>query len=471
MMLRFIQLTIILTFVVLITFLPALDFMPMSISYHDGQRLIEVGLLGLVLLYNAFGRFNNAHALQVEYKMRVGLLLLFALAIISALLALSPRHAIIEVNSFVGLAFLALFVAGLYHQHKSIFIKWLSTALLASAVLYMVAFFSGYISSYFFPDPLFWPFPLYNFDNVRSFNQYQLWIIAIVGLPLLTVEFKKSSTRYWLYVALACWWVLLFYSASRGVLVAWVVGLLVTAIAYRQLAWPLLRLQMISATTGLISYGVLFKVLPTLLKESFFLRTALRSSTDDRIALWSQAIMLIKKFPYFGTGPMHFPWYNRTLAHPHNSVLQIAAEWGLIATFIILAMVAYATFCWLNKINTQTLKTASSLDKQLAIIIFFTLVTNAAYSMVDGVIVMPISQVLMFTMIGLAIGYYVDFNTLNANAKRILTLRPLLATVVLILFAWSIFPEISANYSGSKYHFSMGYMAGGPRFWVEYKDN
>ncbi len=474
-MTRFVQLSICLTFIALITFLPGLDFMPNSMSYHDGQRLIEVGLLSLVLLFSAIRRHNSypVLALEFNFKLQFGFILLLGLAFTSAVLSQHPRHAIIEISSFIGLAFLALFVAELYQQYKVTFIKWFSYALLASALLYMIAFFSGYILSYIFPDPLIWPYPLYNFDNVRSFNQYQLWLIAIIGLPLLAFEIKKNSTRNWLNVVLVCWWVLLFYSGSRGVLLAWAVGLIATLSVYRQLALPLLSMQIKSAVLGLISYILLFNLLPTLPflnRAHVILTSAFRNTTDDRIALWNQAILLIKKFPYFGAGPMHYPWYNKTLSHPHNGVLQIGAEWGLVATFVILTIISYTSLLWLKKINAQTLKTVSLLDKQLGIVLFFTLVTNAAYSMVDGVIVMPISQVLMFAMVGLTFGYFLSFSgaktSINKNKYRI---RPLLASFVLVLFSWSIFPEIYANFSGSKYHFAMRYVAVGPRFWIEYK--
>ena len=112
------------------------------------------------------------------------------------------------------------------------------------------------------------------------------------------------------------------------------------------------------------------------------------------------------------------------------------------------------------------MKTKSTLDKNLAVILFFTMITNAAYSMVDGVIVMPISQVLMFTMIGLVIGQYVTAVNVFPHQS---TLRPWIAGLLLITLAWSTYPEIKQGLSGDRKGFSMGHTAIGPRFWRETK--
>jgi zinc transporter ZupT len=103
----------------------------------------------------------------------------------------------------------------------------------------------------------------------------------------------------------------------------------------------------------------------------------------------------------------------------------------------------------------------------LAIVLFFTLIANAAYSLVDGVIVMPISQVLMFTIIGLMIGYYSKNDV--AEVKRKSFFLPIFAGITLITLTWSTLPEILQSASGDAKRFSMGYTAAGPRFWLEVK--
>lgn len=329
----------------------------------------------------------------------------------------------------------------------------------------MLSFYTGYITATIVKKPLIWPFPFTGFTNIRSFNQYQLWGLGLLLLPLICFELKKS-TRILLHIAMVAWWVLLYYSASRGVLIAWLIGACITILVYQKIAWPFLKLQLAYLIGGFASYYVLFKFIPKMHGSLLVTNTVIRETTNDRLDLWNQAIIMIKTYPIFGVGPMHYAWFNKTNGHPHNSILQLAAEWGLPATAIILAIAIYAFYCWFKKFSPNQMKTKSTLDKNLAVILFFTMITNAAYSMVDGVIVMPISQVLMFTMIGLVIGQYVTAVNVFPHQS---TLRPWIAGLLLITLAWSTYPEIKQGLSGDRKGFSMGHTAIGPRFWRETK--
>lgn len=451
-------------YVALIAVLPGFDFMPEYISYHDGMRLLELLLLCLVLLYGGCDYNNYKHLInnKVVYSAAVAVLIL---GCFSAFFAKSPRHAAIEISVFVSLFYFAFVLAGLHQKNKMLFVKQLSWVLWAGIIVYMVAFYAGYLTSFILKIPLLWPLPFTGFDNIRSFNQYQLWSLGLLSLPLLCSSFKKASVTVWLHLALALWWVLLFYSASRGVLLAWLIGMLTTAAVYQKSAWPFLRLQLLNITIGYLCYILLFWAIPYLLDSNLIAAKLLRSSTDDRLALWNQAIILVRYFPLLGAGPMHYPWYNPTLGHPHNSILQLAAEWGLPATIIILSVSIYGLYCWTSKFNAKTVQAKPKIEAQVAILLFFTIMSNAAYSLVDGVIVMPISQVLMFTVIGLMIGHYANEN-LNVF-KNNFKIQQSFAAVILIVLLWSTAPEVFKGLSGSEEGFSVGYRAVGPRFWVE----
>jgi putative inorganic carbon (hco3(-)) transporter len=458
---------IFITFIGLFVCLPSIHLNNQNtITYHDSQRLFELLLVTLVLLYSALNKTHLSNSSIINYAF----LLLLGLALASAFLAKSTRHAMVEISIFAGLYYFSLFIAKLYESNKDKFLQGMLNIALASIVLYMISFYSGYITATIFKTPLHWPKPFAGFTNIRSFNQYQLWSLAIITLPLLAFDLK-NHLRLWLYLALACWWVLLYYSASRGVLIAWLVGFSVTALIFQKFAWPLLRIQLINMTTGFIGYYCLFKLFPSLLESTVITSTVIRETTNDRLALWGNALYLISHHPYLGVGPMNYPWYNTTLSHPHNSVLQLASEWGLPATFIILAIFVNSIYCWLKKFNLNTLSKFSDLDQNLAVILFFTIMTNSAYSLVDGVIVMPISQVLMFTIIGLMIGFYNKNKTTpyRDSSINIFNYKSILPIITLIVLACSTWPEIKQALNNHEKRFSMGYTAAGPRIWWEIK--
>lgn len=461
---------IFLIFVALISISPSLKVIPNSLmasSFHDNQRLVELLLIGLVLLYSIASKSRGLPFKNNKTKL-YGFYALITLAIISAYLAKSPRHAFNEISLFAGLSYLSMLVVRWYHEDNALLVKRLIYVFWAGAALYMVSFYVGYITSTIFNTAKVWPALLTGFSSIRSFNQYQLWGLGLITLPLLTVDFKNIATRRLLHVGLICWWVILFYSASRGILLAWLFGILMAAIAYKKLAWPFIRLQLMHMVVGFLSYQLLFTFIPNLRGVALVTGSVLRSTTSDRVELWKLSINLIKDHPIFGIGPMHFAWVNNTVAHPHNSVLQLMAEWGLPAALIILALAGYGFVYWLKRFNSYSLQGETNLNRNLAIVLFFTLTTNAAYSLVDGVVVMPISQVIMFTVIGLAIGLYSDAQLTEAKTTHLAT--PLFACLVLIALIWSTLPEIIQNASGNENRFSIGYLAKGPRLWLELKD-
>ncbi len=459
-------------FIGLIGLSPSLKVIPqglMAISLHDSQRLVELLFIGVILLESITFR-NNTSSITINNNIRYTLYVLIALAIVSSCLAISPRHAIIETSLFAGLTYLALYVARSYSDNSTQLIKRLTYVFWGGILLSMLAFYVGYITATIFKTPVTWPAPITGFNNVRLFNQYQLWTLGLILLPILSFDFKNAHSRYWLHLGLICWWVILFHTASRGVLLAWGLGILITALIYRKLAWPFIRLHLIHITSGFLSYTILFKLIPFLRETSVVTGTIVRETTSDRIALWSQSINLIQNHPIFGIGPMHFAWYSPISAHPHNSVLQIMMEWGMPAALLIFAFAIYGLFFWLKKINIATLQSKTSHDRNLAIILFFTVVTNAAYSLLDGVIVMPISQIMMFTFIGLMLGYYYKCNAPKAHRiKRGSFFSHLFPSVVLIALILSILPEVLQNASGDEKRFSIGYTAMGPRIWLEFK--
>ncbi len=466
------QLIIYAVFIGIIGVSPSLKIIPQILtpmSLHDSQRIIELLFISLLLIESIIYK-QSMSCLTMNKTMRYALYSLVALAIVSSRLAISPRHAMIEISLFAGLFYLALFVARLYRENSMQLIRRLTYVVWGGILLSMLAFYVGYLTATVFKTPVIWPAPITGFNNVRFFNQYQLWTLGLIALPLLSFDFKNIRTRYWLHLGMICWWVLLFHTASRGVLLSWGLGILVTAAIYRKLAWPFLRLQLIHITAGFLSFQILFELIPFLRGSAVVTGTIVRDTTSDRIELWKQALQLIQDHPIFGIGPMHFAWYSPISAHPHNSVLQIMTEWGLPVALLILMITCYGLFCWLKKFNIGNLQTKTNHDCNLAIILFFTAITNAFYSLVDGVIVMPISQVLMFTFIGLMIGYYNDGKiTKMAEDQRKSLIKPLFAAIVLVALICSTLPEILQNASGNEKRFSMGYTAMGPRFWLEFK--
>jgi putative inorganic carbon (hco3(-)) transporter len=400
-------------------------------------------------------------------KTRCAFYLLLGLAGVSALLSASPRHAVLEISVFAGLFYVCQLTAVLWREYRLKLLQWLVYAILLGAVLYMTGFYTGYLASFLENIPLREDEPFFGFSHVRFFNQYQLLTLSLLYLPLLLFNIERTSIPRCLFVILAAWWVLYFASGGRGVLPAWLLVMLVTAGCYRQFAWLLLRFQLTGFITGLSCYGLLFFLLPSLLMGGVFTTTVFRYTTSGRNILWQQAWSMIQAHPWFGVGPMHYAWYPNLAAHPHNSVLQLAAEWGLPATVLMLVPAGYGVCCWLKRFNSVTLEAAPEIDRHLAVALFFTLVANASYSLVDGVIVMPLSQVLMAVITGLMLGLYDNGNQQSNGVRRKYLVQQIFAGVILIALTWSVLPELLPRLLGNEPMIPRGYQTIGPRFWQE----
>ena len=460
---------VIVIFIALIVLTPSMRIVPMDIFLHDTQRLVSLAFLAVVLIYTTLNTVSLGNSLPMSKNLRIAFYSLLALGVISTALSHYPRHAVLEVSIFASLCYVALFTAELFVGNKQKFIKQFIYVLWVSLLLYMFGVYVGYVVAYMNKTPMQWPQPLIGFSSIRSFNQYQLWSIGLITLPLLAFDIKQTTKR-WLTIALTFWWVLLFYSASRGVLLAWFVGMIMTALVYKKLAWPFLKLQIVNISTGFVAYYVLFKLLPSLQNQSVLTSTVWRDSTRDRTELWDICFKMMEYHPFVGVGPLHYYWYTKVGTHPHNSVLQLGAEWGIPATMIMLSIAGYGFYCWYKKFNVKNINLLPKLDCNLSIILFFTIITNAAYSLVDGVIVMPISQVLMFTMIGMMIGQYQHGAILSAAnylSKHSVRFRPIFAGIVLIALVWSTLPEIIQGLSGNPRGFSSGPNIVNPRIWVQ----
>ncbi|MCK9608743.1 MAG: O-antigen ligase family protein [Methylomonas sp.] len=238
---------------------------------------------------------------------------------------------------------------------------------------------------------------------------------------------------------------------------------------YRRLARPFLLLQLKCFGCGFLAYQLLFIWLPKLnAGGGSVTETVLRAQTHDRIYLWTHAWHMIESHPLLGVGPMHYAWYpNNMAAHPHNSLVQLACEWGLPATGLILFFLGYGLFQWLKRFNANTLKAAPESEQVLAVVLFFTVVASGFYSLVDGVIVMPLSQVMMAVVLGLMLGFYQQ-NVVPSPRRPLSDLiHRLFAGVVLVVLVWSVLPELLPRILGDYDMIPTGYQVVGPRFWQE----
>jgi O-antigen ligase len=438
--------------------LPSYSFIPWLIMY-DEKRLAALLLLAAAGSILAARPAAGAALAKISATGRLLVLGILVLGLISAVLAASPRHALLEVSFFAGLVGFALVLAAQTSRH---WLRSVAIALTVAAAIYALRTITVYLAILIAGDPLKLPEPFTGFTNRRFFNQYQIWTLSLTALPFVLTSIKPARLRHGLVALTVVWWTLLFASGSRGALLAVIAGLLATRWLLGPATNPVLRRLILAAAAGFGLYLVAFDLIPWLIGIESFLATARYADfgSPGRIALWSAALEQIRADPLFGIGPMHLAWVpSAYAAHPHNSVLQLAAEWGLPCTALILSGMVLAARAWTRHCRAQL--TNSPQDSLPEILLTLSLSMGLAYSLFSGVIVMPLSQ-LLFALVAAAMLY--RFRPTRKNELRRWPLQVLGLAVAIGLPVLAA-PDIIERYQKDMLLPDPTIQTRGPRFW------
>ncbi|MCL1038287.1 O-antigen ligase family protein [Shewanella submarina] len=352
----------------------------------------------LLMLLGAGGSAITLIAIPSLKLIRLSPLLLvlfitfLALGLVSAMLSESPEWGLVELSNYCLL--LAMFW---------VFSSYISIVGRQTALRGIFAFtltFSLFLFAQFVLNLLFHLVDgvtpnihdlVSGFGNVRFLNQLQVMLLPILLLPHFDCRLKayrRIST-----FTVGFYWVLLFQSEARGALLvliaaSWLIWLLAPTKVGDLLKKVLFR----SLFLGLLIWLVFVIFLPWMFTEEFGFE--LRTSSSGRLATWWYLLQEIPNRLWLGAGPMGFVWAEGKPiphAHAHNSVMQLLYEHGVLAGIVVLGSTGY----WLKKVLLQQALLASDY------LIRFSLLSGLGYSLLSGVIVMPVSQMVLVLVIAL----------------------------------------------------------------------
>lgn len=375
---------------------------------NDDQRLLEVGFLGLAGAVIVAGGRLFATALLAP-PIRYALLTFFALGLASALMAFSPRHALIEVLLLLSLLAVALAVAGEMASDHVRALRIVLGLLVLGCGLYMMQVLLPWLASMVTRRALDMNSLAPGFSNYRLFNHAQT-----ISLPLLVLAVCLASPgrRAWVLAVAAFWCALLFAVSGRGTMLALGAGCLIALLLWRRHALAFCRTLAQVAALGLLIYWVTCLLIPFILDippvgelTEVLARTA-ASPDGKRGQLWRWCLEFMASDPWFGIGPMHYAHDLSDVsyaAHPHNWVLQLGAEWGIPAMLCACLAVALA----LRALVRSARSIAEGDTRNRTLLSAWTVIGVAIVvdGLVSGNIVMPVSQLLIALYIGCATGW------------------------------------------------------------------
>jgi O-antigen ligase len=434
-------------------------------SGYDEKRIVEIIILVLVLFSNVIFQEKNTNS----HINNIIILLVTYLGLASAFSAPIPIYGFIEISMFIGLWSSVTYTGNLNTQYGYNRIVLIFSALMLVAVMvYLASFFVGYVAAHNEDYPKEWIHLFRGFVNIRFFNQFQVWTLPLLTLVYILKPFGLNNWNKITAVMISCWWMLLFLSAGRGALLASLFAMLVTAYIYKQYSIKFIRSHITFAISGFLLLQLLFVVIPQILYSESSLAALIRTDSPGRIILWAQASAMINEHPLLGIGPMHFAWYPNGISagHPHNSILQWAVEWGVPSVILMLFMFSHGLFYWLKRFNSSTIIDFSNEDSQITIALFCAALSGLGLSLVSGVIVMPMSQIMMVIIIGLMMGFYENFNkgqVLVSVRESLLWKAFYLCSLVLLLI--SVWPSLSVRLEDDFVPDVSCIETTGPRFW------
>jgi O-antigen ligase len=469
-----------------IVLVPAIDLLPV-IGRYDEKRLLECILLLLAcfsLITQPTLRDNwirLAHQLPTNTRRLLAGLAITGL--MSSLLATAPGRALLDVSLYLLLFIICLHIALQRHTLGQHFDTVVTSALLLTSAFNLTAFSAALIAASLEPVPLLHWDLFGNFSHIRFFSQFQSWTLPLIVLPLLLSRPPPRGLRLWLPLALAgSWWFLLFSSGTRGTLLGLIVATLVTAFAFGRRALPWFKWQGITLLLGLSLYMLLFLLPPLLsgadtsvIQQGTIGRSLTHSS--GRFHLWQVAWTMLSEHPLLGIGPMHYACgvTNGIAAHPHNAVLQIAAEWGLPAALIVIFLLVNGILAWIRlgraRLAANQVTTADTTHNMLFPALLASVTAASTHALFSGIINMPLSQITMVLVIGWMLGVYfrpAPSNSLPPISVRVRTLWLTLIVAACIGLLAGIVPDL-LNFGElmNNTHVPQGATHFMPRFWQQ----
>ncbi|WP_440814739.1 O-antigen ligase family protein [Pseudomonas syringae] len=400
-----------------------------------------------------------------ESKVNVVILCVLLVGLISSAISHQPFWALAELSVLL----LSCAIASAFTQQRQLqgarldhfLIVFVCVICAVKTTQFLTAYVASVLNSVIDTDLL-----LDGFSNKRFYGQFQTFTLPLLVLPLL-LPFTRRSIKIGLFCLTSLWWMIAISGGTRGtwlgMAVAVVVMMSLGRSGRRWAGW-----QLAAASMGLLLFTLLFSLLPGLLgiEVSNFAGDRLTTSLSAREILWQQAWEMIKERPLLGFGPMHFAdIWNAVAAHPHQAILQWASEWGIPSTLCVAGLALYG----LGTTAVLLHKRALSFDPVdlMRLCLFASLVGALTQSMVDGVIVMPYSQLWLAIIVGWLLALH-EWQTAPRPASVVLrrawlVCLTLAAGMILYTIVRDV-PDMAARKQQFAENFGGRYL---PRFWMQ----
>jgi O-antigen ligase len=375
---------------------------------YDNARLLQLFVLvgAALALISAPVRSAIASSWVVLGRPVQALITVFlAGGAVSALLSPVPQLGALHV-ALIGLLLTLFFLVCAAVRALPAIEAVLGASLLAGPALLTLEFWTTFALHAWEGRAFSWVSPFLEFANVRFFSQYQAYALLLVPLAATVLPLKRGA-RWAAYLICAGFWSLQFMVGTRAVWVGFAAAVCMVPffMGVGRLQW--LRTQLLLMLGGGVIYALFASLVvsqpsatPIPQKNSILERGG--ESIDERKLMMLAAVRLVSEHPLTGVGPGQFGFhYSATpAAHPHNTPLQLLAEYGIVAggagIGLGVALVVFALRRLRQSSEHEPNTTTATLSAAL--------IMGLTDSLFSGNLIMPHSQVLLVVVAGWLVG-------------------------------------------------------------------
>ncbi|MFB6286677.1 MAG: O-antigen ligase family protein, partial [Candidatus Bipolaricaulia bacterium] len=225
----------------------------------------------------------------------------------------------------------------------------------------------------------------------------------------------------------ALWWTLIFASSVRGTVVAVVIAAVGVWLLFRETSYRWLAIQAAALLAGGLLYYVLFTLASGATPEVLVLNRS-DAQRPLRLQHWRKCLHMTWNHLVLGGGPMHYAWPPfdfAPVAHPHNAFMQWLSEWGVPSAAIMSGLTVWGGWSWLRQEHEESADSSFS-SNVVRVSLVASALAGAGHAMVSGVLVMPLSQMMLVLVGGWAWGRYRHRDssrdlTVSARSRAVLT--------------------------------------------------
>lgn len=437
-----------------------------DLAWYDQHRIEQIALLSVTAM-GALTIWRQDMVRSVACLsgwVRWALAWAWGLGLVSVAAASYPRYAALEWTTLLLLLGLALLLGQQARRGMIQFDIWASRLVVSLAVVIALKLMASYLAALIAVGHLD-TIMLFEgaFSNRRFFGQVASMAVPLLGYSLLKRDVSRIQ-QWGLYVLLSIWWMLIIVSGTRGTWVALGVAAGVLALVAWHASYRWLRIQMLAAMAGALLFVLMFVWVPLWLGSDASIEDRLSNlaTLSGRDELWHLAWMRIVAHPWLGIGPMHFAAIRNGFgAHPHNALLQLAAEWGGPAMLALLLPAASGMIVLLACLRRPAVS-----HSLLLVCLTASLLAASVQSMVDGVIVIPYTQIWLALIAGWALGVY-GRGAQAVPASRLIRVGiPALTLLALAALLNGVYPEIFNRAEVTKAFVNAGNQLVPPRYWA-----